>query len=114
MASQLLRETLTQLMDDLDLTREDVAGALGTTIRNIDRWYKGETFPQKEGRKQFDRLLAFRDRIQECFPLGRQVRQWMHTDNTSLGFIKPVEALKAGRLDRVEAALEAEAGGVFV
>jgi hypothetical protein len=42
------------------------------------------------------------------------VREWLHAPNHSLGGFSPVAALRLGRVDRVEAALDALDGGIFV
>ena len=34
------------LMRKYNLTREDVASRLGVSVRSIDRWERGKTFPQ--------------------------------------------------------------------
>jgi hypothetical protein len=114
MASKLLRETVKQLQNDLDLELSDLASALKANPRTMERWYNGETFPQHEYRQRIDELMALRDRLYESLESGKLVRQWLHTDNRYLGRIKPAEALRAGRIDRVRAALEAMDAGIFV
>jgi hypothetical protein len=52
--------------------------------------------------------------VQETFSDPKAIRLWLETDNRYLGGIKPIEALRVGRYDRVAAALEALASGVFV
>ena len=41
-------------------------------------------------------------------------RAWLRSDNPYLGRLTPLEVLRAGRTDRVEAALEALDSGMFV
>lgn len=114
MASKLLRETIAQLQDDLDLDLIDIAGALGANPRTMDRWYNSGTFPQREYRQRIDDLMALRDQLYESLGSGKLVRRWLHTDSPYLGLMKPAEALKVGRIDRVRAALEAMDSGAFV
>jgi hypothetical protein len=113
-ASKLLRESFDQLLNDLDLSLQDLAGALLTTQRTIDRWYNGDSFPQHDSRRRVDALIELRGCIYKSLKSGKAARQWMHTDNRYLGGMKPVEVLRAGRIDRVEAALVAMDEGMFV
>jgi hypothetical protein len=51
-------------------------------------------------------------RGKEANPESR--RAWLRSDNPYLGGLTPLEVLRAGRTDRVEAALEALDSGMFV
>lgn len=114
MSTRLLQQAIAHLVDELDLEAQDLAGALEVNPRTIDRWCKGETLPQHDARRRLDELLDLQSRLQKVLGSGRGARQWLHTDSRYLGMVKPVEVLRAGRIDRVNAALEAMDEGVFV
>jgi hypothetical protein len=38
----------------------------------------------------------------------------MHADNRYLGYLRPVDAIRSGRIDRVTAALDAFDAGTFI
>jgi hypothetical protein len=43
-----------------------------------------------------------------------RVQAWLRADSRYLGGLSPLDALRAGRIDRVEAAVEALASGIFL
>ncbi len=47
MTTQLLREAISQLQDDLNLETQDIAGALNTTPRTVERWLHEGIVPQR-------------------------------------------------------------------
>ena len=65
-------------------------------------------------RSRLDRLVALLQHLQQTFTTQEAVRSWMHTDNRYLALLKPAEVARAGRIDRIEAALEALDSGIFV
>lgn len=114
MTTRLLREAISQLQDDLDLETQDIAGALDTTPRSVERWLRDGTVPQRNARERLDALCDLRDDLYRSLEHGQLVRQWLHRDSRYLGLVQPVEALRAGRIDRVKAALAAMDEGAFV
>ncbi len=109
-----LGDMLTALANDLALTDSDLNGVLGVDARTLDRWRKGESYPQRNARARIERLTAFNERIHDTFSDNEAIRAWMTTDSRYLGGLKPAEVARASRLDRVEAALEALNSGVFI
>jgi uncharacterized protein (DUF2384 family) len=103
-----------RLEEDLDLSAGELSAALGTSARTIDRWRTGETHPQREARVRLAALLALDRRLQETFDTPDAARSWLRAGSPYLGGLTPVEVLRAGRPDRVEAALEALDSGVFI
>ncbi len=102
------------LQRDLGLPTDAIAGAVGVSTRTVERWERGEAFPQTEARRRLERLLSLKDRLNETFPTPEDVRRWVQADNRYLGGIRPVEVARAGRLDRIENALEALDSGMFI
>lgn len=103
-----------QLESDLQLTARDVAQVLDTNIRTIDRWKAGTSYPQHAARDRLIELEALATRLSETFTSSDAIRDWLHEDSRYLGGMAPIDAMRAGRLDRVNAALEALDSGVFL
>lgn len=96
------------------LGRGELAGALGTSARTVERWRTGQTYPQHEARERLAELLAVEAHLGETFGNPEASRSWLRSGSPYLGGLTPLEALLAGRADRVRAALEALDSGVFV
>ena len=103
-----------QVEDELGLTDRDVALAVGVNLRTMERWRAGETYPQRDARQRLAALLALRHHLRETFSTAEAIRVWTHTDSRYLGGFSPADALRVGRIERVEAALEALDSGAFV
>jgi uncharacterized protein (DUF2384 family) len=103
-----------RLEEGLGLSTVELATALGISARTLERWRAGETHPQREARVRLAALVALDRRLQETFDTPEAVRSWLRAGSPYLGGLTPVEVLRAGRPDRVEAALEALDSGVFV
>ena len=103
-----------RLERDLDLAAEDVARALDTTVRTLERWRAGEAYPQRGARERLKELQALAEHLEDTFATRDSTAKWLRADNRYLGGIKPIEALRAGRVDRVEGALEAFDLGIFI
>lgn len=108
------RQALDRLESDLGLSAEDLTGALSIDRRTLKRWISGETYPQREARRRLVDLLALRQRLCDAFAGPDGAREWLHASSRYLGGITPAEALRSGRLDRVEAAFEVLESGIFV
>lgn len=100
------------LESSLGASESDIALALGISPRSLRRWSSGESHPQRGSRKNLARLLALAGHLEEAF--GKNAREWLYADSRYLGGLKPIEALRAGRIDRVEDALEALDSGVVL
>ena len=98
----------------LGLKGGELAGALGASVRTVERWRSGQTYPQHEARERLAELVALENRLGETFGDPEARRAWLRSASPYLGGLTPLEALRAGRPDRVQAALEALDSGVFV
>jgi transcriptional regulator with XRE-family HTH domain len=103
-----------QLEEDLGLSVKDLTGALSVDRKTLERWVSGETYPQREARRRLIALLALRDHLRESFTDLEGAREWLNAPARYLGGITPAEALRTGRMDRVEATLDALESGIFV
>ena len=100
------------LENSLDMTEADIALALDISVKSLRRWSSGESHPQRESRAKLARLVALAGHIEEAF--GDNADEWLGADSRYLGGLKPIEALRAGRMDRVEDALEALDSGIVL
>lgn len=103
-----------QLRGDLGLSTDELAGASGASSRTVKRWLEGETHPQRGARRRLADLNALHHRLRETFGSPEARRAWLRASNRHLGGLTPADAMRAGRIDRVDAALEALDSGIFV
>ena len=103
-----------QLASDLGLSNVDVARTMDVSVRTIERWRSGLAYPQTEARQRLATLVVLRSRLLETFATIEAGREWLWTGNRYLGGLSPVDALRTGHIDRVDAALEALDSGIFI
>jgi hypothetical protein len=108
------KAVIDDLTASLGISKDVLATALNTQPRSIDRWCRGENIPQTEQRKRLDALMRLKNHLYGTFNDGPSVHLWMQTNSRYLGGLKPVEVVRAGRIDRIEAALAALDYGAFV
>jgi hypothetical protein len=97
----------------LGMSRQELALALDTHPRTVERWRSGDR-PQHRVREKLSALESLTRRLSATFTSLDTIRAWLREDNRYLGGIAPVQALQMGRVDRVAAALDALDAGVFV
>ena len=108
------RQALDALQEAMGLSEEELAEALGASHRTLQRWRAGTAYPQQLARQRLAELLRLQQRVRETFEGPDAVRRWFHSQSRYLGGITPAEAVRVGRLDRAEAALEALDSGIFL
>lgn len=104
---------LTRHERDMGLTPAELAAALGVSQRTIGRWQAGETVPQRAARAELAELAELYQHLFRTFE-DEAVPVWLRTPSRYLGGVMPVEMVRLGRLERVEAALEAIDSGFIV
>lgn len=109
-----LAEHLDHLMTRLGLSRADLAQAVGASDRTVLRWLADETYPQHETRAKLDALDALVRRLDDAFKSPAGATTWLHAPSGYFGGLRPLDALLRGRIDAVDAALEALDAGIFV
>jgi transcriptional regulator with XRE-family HTH domain len=113
-----LEAALGQLVESLELNLglsiSELAQALGVNTRSVERWRTGETHPQHDARQRLASLEGLAGRLRQTFSTPEAGRAWLRDPSRYLGGLTPADALRVGRIDRVEAALEALDSGVFV
>lgn len=108
------RQAIEQLENDLALSSEELALAMGVSSRTLGRWRAGTTYPQREARQKLAELIALSHHLNDTFRTEKGIRAWMHASSRYLGGLTPAEAARAGRIDRIEAALEALDSGIYL
>ena len=99
---------------DLGISADTIARALDVDRRTVERWRANRSVPQGRTRQRLAELVELRDHLLAMFPSPESAREWLQADSLYLGGFTPVEALKAGRLDRVRADLDGLAAGVYL
>jgi hypothetical protein len=93
---------------------EEFARLLSVNKRSIDRWRLGQCLPKRETLAQIDRLDSLCKNIAAMFPTAEGQRAWLTMNMAFLGGLSPLEALQAGRIDRVEAAIDYMSGEIYL
>ena len=102
-----LRAPMRRLQSDLGLDERGLAMALGVDKRTLSRWISGDNYPQREARKRLQQLVELHYALTLMWSSMDAARTWLHRPSPFLGQTEPIELVRAGRFDRVEAALEA-------
>jgi hypothetical protein len=109
-----LNQVLEHLMGTLGISRAELALAVGASNQTVERWLADETYPQRGSRKKLDELIGLARRLDESFKTPEGAATWLRAPSGYFGGLTPLDALVRGRIDAVEAALEALDAGVFV
>jgi hypothetical protein len=109
-----LDELIGSLTGFLQISDAQLAQIVGASPRTVQRWRDSVTFPQHESRKRLDDLVALVHRLDESFKTPEGAVLWLRADSGYFGGLKPIDALLRGRIDAVDAALEALDSGIFV
>ena len=107
-------QAIQALESDLGLTIKDLQIILDTTPRNINRWVAEQAYPQHEARRRLASLMAIHRHLGETFTAMEGARDWLRCPSRYLSGMTPLEAIRAGRIDRAEAALGALDAGVYL
>lgn len=110
----MLSEQLNHLTTSLSISYDELAQILGTDRKTVYRWLADETFPQAHNRARLDQLEALVVRLDESFKTREGAAAWMDSSSGYFGGLCPKDALLRGRIDAVDAALEALDSGIFV
>jgi transcriptional regulator with XRE-family HTH domain len=102
-----LESAIKQLREDLGITSRDLAQALGVDQRTVTRWSTGDAFPRHGAKERLETLAALDERLAETFVSWEAARAWLRTPTRYLSDMAPIEAVRAGRSDRVMALIEA-------
>lgn len=103
-----------QVRNGLGMSTSDVAQALNVEARTVDRWERGLAYPQQEGRQRLTALLDLAQAAATFFATPADAHGWLRDQNRYLGGLTPLEAIRAGRVDRARAALGVMQWGIGI
>jgi transcriptional regulator with XRE-family HTH domain len=115
---EVLGETIGRLRDELGLSSEEIASALGISSEKIGQWMTGERRPDEETGKRLDALFSLNEHLHETLrPEG--IPRWLRAPNRYIGSITkqpttPAEAIAKSEFGWVEGALVVIDYGMFV
>ena len=99
----------------LGLMPRELAFVMDTDLRTVDRWRTNDTHPQRGARGRLAELVILSDSLAEVFGDDLEaVRDWLNAPSRYLGGLRPIEAIRARRVDLAATALEALRSGVFI
>ena len=105
--------TVLSLWSSFGVSDDVLAGALATDPRTIESWRNG-AHPPRAGREKLAALARLHARLVESLPDPDDLRAGLHAESRYLGGVTPEAVLRAGRIARVEAAIESLDSGFFV
>ena len=94
-----LEPAIRQLREDFGLTSRDLAE--GNRVSMI------QPVPRHGAKDCLEALAALDERLNETFVSWEAARSWLAAPSRYLGDLAPIEAIRAGRTDRVMALVEA-------
>jgi transcriptional regulator with XRE-family HTH domain len=103
-----------RIQGSLRLSDKEIEGALQVDLRTIKRWIEGRNLPQRETRKRLYMLDAFEAHLLEVFETPQAAHQWLKMKCRYLSDLTPADAIRVGRIDRAEAALEVYLSGIVL
>jgi len=110
-----LGNTITQLEESLGLSPSELARVIDVDSRTVARWRSGGSLPQGRARRRLDALWELRVRLEASFTSRDAIRRWLRGRSRYLGGkFSPLDALLLGRIEQVNAALDALDAGVFL
>lgn len=102
------------LQADLGLTMRDLQTILDTAPQHIERWARDAAYPQTKSRQRLAELMVFHGHLEAMFTDWEGARDWLHVPSRYLAGLTPLEAMRAGRVDRAREALLALSAGVYL
>lgn len=105
-----LMDALHLLERSLGLSIDGLAQILGVTPSTITEWARRDAISPhapSETDEKLMALLVLNVHLSDLFGTPEDARAWMHRPLPFLGHMTPIDAVKAGRIESVEAALEA-------
>lgn len=104
---------VSDIIDQLGLTQEEVGGIVDASARSVARWSAGDVVPQRLNKQRLLELAYVAEAVSEILPRSR-ANLWMFTPNRMLDHQSPAERIQAGGYRDVLNLIEALAEGVVV
>lgn len=107
-------QLIAELEQGFGLAVTDLARALQVSPSALQLWRTGENAPPPEVAEQLAVLGALYADLIDLFGTPANVQEWLRTPLRSLQWRTPQELAREGRFDRVEAAFQVLASGIFL
>jgi uncharacterized protein (DUF2384 family) len=111
--SNALATRVSQLIDHLGLTYDEVGTIVDASGRSVHRWYNGEVVPQRLNKQRLIELAYIAEQASSVMA-KEDANLWMFTPNRYLGHASPADKIRDGEYRVVLELLEALADGVVV
>ena len=102
------------LQVDFGLTMRDLQTILDTAPQHIERWARDTAYPQTKSRQRLAGLMVFHEHLASMFTDWEGTRECLTVTSRYLAGLTPLEAMRAGRVDRAREALLALSAGVHL
>lgn len=109
----VLAHKVSDIIDGLGLTHEEVGTIVDASARSVGRWSAGDVVPQRLNKQRLLELAYVAQAVSEILP-SDQANVWIFTPNRLLDHDTPAERIHAGGYRDVLALIEALAEGVVV
>lgn len=106
-------KTVEWAREELELTAQEIAQAVGADRKTVARWRDGESTPSPEHRRHLERLNQLRHLLTTSFRSMEVAQRWLHSPAPGLQGRTPIFALTQGELDEVIGLLGTLAAGGF-
>ena len=103
-----------QLHEDLGIPMSDIVAGLGLTDDAINQWRTTGGQPSTQTRRHLHVLMQLRDGLCDMFAAPKDVQGWMQAQLRYLDGRTPQQVIREGDPERVFAAFEALASGIFL
>lgn len=107
-----LAEKVSDAMDNLGLTDDEVGSIVEASGRSVARWAAGEVVPQRLNKQRLLELAYVADALAEVLPQAH-ANAWLFTPHRRLDHEKPADLIQQDRYREVLNLIDAMAEGVF-
>lgn len=112
-AQTALAHKVTDIIDHLGLSQEEVGEIVDASARSVARWTTGQVVPQRLNKQRLLELAYVAESVTEILPPA-EANLWMFTPNRLLEHDSPAIRIQKGEFRDVLNLIEAIADGVVV
>jgi len=107
------RRAIDEAQKNLGLNNGELAKLLDVDRRTILRYRREATAPSEEVRQRIQALRDLFYLLDQVFPTGDAAKDWLYSPVPSLRARRPIDLLRAGKLEEVVSELAGLDAGVF-
>ena len=108
-----LTHRVTDLIDTLGLTYDEIGQIVDASGRSVARWSSGEVVPQRLNKQRLIELAYVAEQVTVVLPRDK-ANLWIFSPNRLLNHDTPAQRIRAGHFRDVLDLIEAMADGVVV